>query len=194
MAARLTLEFQHHNASTAREARDVVQSIYTDARAESIAGGDPFYAVDAFMNRFDAYTDPRNSGFALAVARLPDGTPIGQAWGWPLPPNAAWWTGLLTEPEGGFTRETGARTFALSEIMVRRAWTGQGVAHALHDELLRTRPEERATLLVNQTNTRAATAYLRWGWRKTAELRPGWPDAPLMDVLILDLPPEPAGT
>jgi len=51
-----------------------------------------------------------------------------------------------------------------------------------------TRTEERATLLVSQTNSRAATAYAHWGWRKAAELRPGWPDAPLMDVLILPLP------
>jgi hypothetical protein len=29
----------------------------------------------------------------------------------------------------------------------------------------------------------------KWGWRKVAQLRPGWPDAPLFDVLILPLRP-----
>ena len=72
--------------------------------------------------------------------------------------------------------------------MVRREWTGQGIAHALHDELLRRRPETRATLLVEPDNTRAYRAYVSWGWKRVAQLRPGWPDAPIFDVLILDLP------
>ena len=91
------------------------------------------------------------------------------------------------EPEPGFTDEDGSRTFALSEIMVRRPWTGRGVAHALHDELLRGRNEKRATLLVELGNDVAYRAYTAWGWRKVARLRPGWPDAPLYDVLILPL-------
>ena len=96
--------------------------------------------------------------------------------------------GLDAEPEPGFTIEDGQRTFALSEIMVRQKWTGRGVAHALHDELLSTRPEKRATLLVEPENTVAYRAYTAWGWQKVAQLRPAWPDAPLFDVLILPLP------
>ena len=93
------------------------------------------------------------------------------------------------EPAGGlFTEEDGKRTFAFSEIMVRQAWTGRGIAHALHDELLRGRDEQRATLLVEPDNPTAYRAYLRWGWRKVAQLRPAWPGAPLFDVLILPLP------
>jgi GNAT superfamily N-acetyltransferase len=72
--------------------------------------------------------------------------------------------------------------------MVRRDWTGQGVAHALHDELLQRRHETRATLLVRPENTTAYRAYTRWGWHPVAQLRPNWPDAPLMDVLIMPLP------
>jgi hypothetical protein len=41
---------------------------------------------------------------------------------------------------------------------------------------------------VRPDNSAAYAAYLRWGWRPVARLRPGWPDAPLMDVLILPLP------
>ena len=88
----------------------------------------------------------------------------------------------------GFTDEDGTRTFALSEIMVREDLTGQGLAHRLHDELLGRRPERRATLLVEPDNTAAYRAYTRWGRSKVAELRPGWPDAPLWDVLIRPLP------
>jgi ribosomal protein S18 acetylase RimI-like enzyme len=64
----------------------------------------------------------------------------------------------------------------------------RGIVHALHDELLRERPESRATLLVLPDNTTAYRLYTRWGWRKAGQLRPSWPDAPLLDVLILPLP------
>lgn len=111
----------------------------------------------------------------------------GGAAGWPLNATTAWWTGISHEPEPDFTRENGRRTFALSEIMVATDWSGKGIAHALHDELLSARHEQRATLLVEPENVMAFRAYLHWGWRKVAELRPGWPDAPLFEVLIRDL-------
>lgn len=95
---------------------------------------------------------------------------------------------LIGDIEPTFTDEDGKRTFALSEIMVRKAWTGRRIAHALHGRLLLGRAEARATLLVNPANETAYRIYLRWEWRKVAQLRPGWPDAPLFDVLILPLP------
>jgi hypothetical protein len=96
--------------------------------------------------------------------------------------------GLTAELEPGFTDEDGTRTFGLSEIVVRHAWTGRGIAHRLHDELLTGRYESRASLTVDPHNDVAYRAYLRWGWREVAKLRPGWPDAPLFDVLVLPLP------
>jgi GNAT superfamily N-acetyltransferase len=148
----------------------------------------PFDSVDQFMHRFDSYA--RRDGFDLVVAYI-DNKPVGQTWGWPLREADAtrgWWAGLLNQPEPGFTDENGARTFALSEIMVDHRHTGRGIAHAMHDELLRGRAEKRATLLVKPDNNPAYRAYLHWGWKKVHQLRPGWPDAPLFDVLILPLP------
>lgn len=125
------------------------------------------------------------------VIAFDQGEPVGQTWGWPLGPNAAWWTGLTEEPEPGFAEEDGARTFALSEIMVRQGWTGRGVAHALHDALLSTRQERRATLLVEADNQTAYRAYESWGWRRVSQLRPAWDDAPTFDVLVRPLPVRP---
>ena len=138
------------------------------------------------MSRFDAYTTA--PGFELVIAYTDDGEAVGQAWGWPLGAESKWGAGLAAEPEPGFTREDGTRTFALSEIMVRRPCTSQGIAHALHDELLHGRSEQRAALLVRPANAFAYRAYTRWGWRPVAQLRPDWPNAPLFDVLILPLP------
>lgn len=112
---------------------------------------------------------------------------MGQAFGYTLPPGARWWQGLTTPVPEGFTDESGQRTFALNELMVVPEWQGQGVAHALHDELLRGRSEERATLLVREDNTSAQNAYARWGWSKIGKLRP-YPDAPHFDSLIIELP------
>lgn len=178
------LSFQRFDTAGARRQRDTVELIYCDAYAEQIASGGPFESAEAAMIRFDAYTS--RDGFDLVIGYL-SGEPVGQAWGWALTPASAWWRGLLAEPEPGFTVENGTRTFALSEIMVRRNWTGRGIAHALHDELLRDRHETRATLLVRPDNATAYAVYTHWGWRKVAQLKPGWPDAPLLDVLILPL-------
>jgi GNAT superfamily N-acetyltransferase len=38
--------------------------------------------------------------------------------------------------------ETGQRTFAFNELMVRPQWRRRGYATALHDALLRHRPED----------------------------------------------------
>ncbi|KAB2350205.1 GNAT family N-acetyltransferase [Actinomadura rudentiformis] len=190
MADHQKVSFRRFDATGARQLRDTVELIYRDAYADAIASGDPFDSVEQFMHRFDAYTAPER-GFELVVAYTTDGEPVGQSWGWPLGERSAWWNGLDEEPEPGFTQEDGHRTFALSEIMVRRSWTGQGVAHALHDELLAGRTEQRATLLVEQDNHNAYRAYRSWGWKKVGRLHPGWADAPWFDVLMLPLPVAP---
>ncbi|MEU4310991.1 GNAT family N-acetyltransferase [Nocardia sp. NPDC024068] len=183
-------EMRHHTAAQAREIRAAVEDIYRRSYIEAIASGDPFDSPEAFMRRFDAYTAPdRLPGFDLVVAYL-DGAPAGQTWGWPLRPGAAGWDGVQLDDADAaqFTAEDGHRTFALSEIMVCSGHSGRGIARALHDELLRGRPEQRATLLVEPDNERAYARYRKWGWYRVGWLRPGWDDAPIFDALILDLP------
>ncbi|WP_024800122.1 GNAT family N-acetyltransferase [Nocardia sp. BMG51109] len=183
------LEFEHCDAAAARSIRDTVEDIYRRSYVQAIASGDPFDSPSEFMRRFDSYTDPRNRGFAYVIARV-DGKPAGQIWGWSLPENARWWTGLnldIGDDLEEFTAEDGTRTFGLSEIMVCTEYAGRGVARALHDELLGSRTELRATLLVEADNERAYQRYRAWGWHRIGWLRPGWPDAPKFDVLIRDL-------
>jgi GNAT superfamily N-acetyltransferase len=163
------LKFRRFDAQTARAVRDIVALLHRDAYAEAIASGDPFESHEAFMQRFDAHT--AHPALDLVIAYIKD-EPVGQIWGWPEQPSG---TGAET-------------TFSLAEIMVRKAWTGQGIAHALHDELLGTRTEQQAELYVQPGNARAYGAYLKWGWRKVGETRPNLPDAPVFDVLVLPLP------
>jgi len=71
--------------------------------------------------------------------------------------------------------------------MVRERWRGRGLGHALHDDILAGRREERATLLVEQDNKAALAAYTSWGWAKFGKPRPSWAGAPELDTLILRL-------
>ncbi|MFK4070432.1 GNAT family N-acetyltransferase [Streptomyces sp. NPDC029674] len=84
--------------------------------------------------------------------------------------------------------ETGTRTYALSELMVREPWRKTGTARRLHDALLNTRTEERAMLLVNQSHPKVHALYESWGWQTLGDLRPHIPDAPLFHAMLLPLP------
>ena len=175
--------FTHHDADSAEGIFDsVIVPVYEVTHADVISN--PFYSAQRFAERVHGYL--KAPGFEL-VAAYADGEPIGQAFGYALPPGARWWGGLTTPVPEGFTDETGVRTFALNELMVQPGWQRRGFAHALHDELLSGRPEQRATLLVREDNEPAQAAYARWGWRKAAKLQP-FPDAPVFDALILPLP------
>jgi len=115
----LDVSFRRYGAAEARRLSDTVEALYVSSYVDAIASGDSFNSVEAFMSRFRAYSS--QPGFDLVLA-YHDEQAIGQAWGWPLSADTGWWTGLRTEPEPGFTREDGRRTFALSEIMVVREW------------------------------------------------------------------------
>ena len=182
---RLGVSFRQYSNREARKLRQLVERIYKESYTAAIASGHSFDSVEAFMNRYDSYSSRPEFDHVVAYH---DGRPIGQAWGWPLNQKTRWWTGLDAEPDPTFTKEDGRRTFALSEIMVVRDWTGKGIAHGLHDVLLTARKEERATLLVEPDNEPARRAYENWGWRRVAHLRPSWDDAPTFDVYIKNLP------
>ncbi|MFC8703283.1 GNAT family N-acetyltransferase [Streptomyces anulatus] len=89
------------------------------------------------------------------------------------------------------TAETGTRTYALFELMVREPWRKTGVARQLHNTLLASRREERATLLVDQTHPKVHALYESWGWATLGDLRPQLDDAPLFHAMLLGLPVAP---
>lgn len=181
MEATITL----HDGGTALDLTDsVIIPLYEATHADLL--GNPFYSTPRFVERLRAYAS--RDGFGLAVARSVSGEPLGQAFGYPLPPGSRWWDGLVTPVADRFTEETGSRTFAFNELMVRPDRQRQGIARTLHDALLASRHEQRATLLVRADNTPARTAYTRWGWQAVAQLQP-FPDSPVYNALILELPP-----
>ncbi|MFI7095483.1 hypothetical protein [Streptomyces lydicus] len=111
----------------------------------------------------------------------------GYAYGAPLPEGARWWGGLLTDVPANVVAETGTRTYAFSELMVRRTWRKTVTGRRLHDALLAARTEERATLLVDQDNPKVRALYESWGWQTLGDLRPSLPNAPLFHAMLLPL-------
>jgi ribosomal protein S18 acetylase RimI-like enzyme len=182
MTTKPGVTFAHHDASSAEQVvESVIVPIYEATHADVIH--DPFYGADRFVERARGYM--KAPGFEIVTAEV-DGKPVGLALGYALPVSARWWQGLTTPVEPELIAETGRRTFALCELMVHPDWQRHGIAHAVHDELLHHRPEERATLLVREDNTAAQAAYAKWGWTKLGKLKP-YPDSPNYDALVLSL-------
>jgi GNAT superfamily N-acetyltransferase len=129
----------------------------------------------------------RQPGFVLAEARH-GAYLVGYASGMPLRSSTSWWKDLTTPVPAEVTTEHPGRTFALNELLVRPSWRRQGIAGALHDLMLSSRPEQRATVAVPPGATPAQSAFRKWGWSKVARTRGTHPRSPVLDVLITALP------
>lgn len=170
---------QHHPAEAVPGMRDELLAVHVDARAELL--GQPFYSAERFWERFESYI--RQPGFDLVTGSV-GGLLVGYAFGSTLPKGSRWWSDV-EGADPGFTVETGTRTFAFREILVRKAFQRRGYAHRLHDELLARRPEQRATLLVRSDNP-ARLLYRRWGWTQVGFAQP-FPDSPRFESMVLEL-------
>jgi ribosomal protein S18 acetylase RimI-like enzyme len=129
----------------------------------------------------------RQPGFVLAEARH-GGYLVGYVSGMPLRPSTSWWRHLTTPLPAEVTTEHPGRTFALTELAVRASWRRQGIAAALVGLILTGRPEERAALTVPPGAAPAQNAFRAWGWNKVARTRGIEADAPVLDVLVTELP------
>jgi ribosomal protein S18 acetylase RimI-like enzyme len=153
-----------------------------------VYGAPPYFMpADAgtFGRRFRVQC--RQPGFALAEARS-GGYLVGYASGMPLRPSTSWWRGLTTPLPEDVVTEYQGRTFSVVDLLVRAAWRRQGVGATLHDLLLRSRHEERATLVVWPEATAAQHAFQSWGWHKVARTRDSGSAAVVADVLVTELP------
>jgi len=175
--------FSRHSAAEVPAILDELCEVYADAYGE-VAGEDPNVKAAAFRQRALSALEARNYELVTAHA---DGRIVGFVFGYSLRPEREWWKGLNPEPPEGFTTETGDRTVVLAEIEVLKAWQGRGVGHALHDEFLRDRHEERATLAANPAATATHALYEGWGWTRMGKV-PGRPGAYYKEYVRFVLP------
>jgi GNAT superfamily N-acetyltransferase len=156
-----------------------------DVRALHVETSDEADDGQRFAGQFRVWC--RQPGFVLAEARH-GGYLVGYVSGMPLRPSTSWWRHLTTPLPTGVTTEYPGRTFALTGLLVRASWRKQGIGRSLHDRILRHRPEERATVTVPPAATPAQSAFRAWGWRKVARTRDPDSGAPVLDILVTDLP------
>ncbi|WFE33097.1 GNAT family N-acetyltransferase [Micromonospora sp. WMMD975] len=171
------LDLRHHTAVEAAPLVDELVALYLQV----YVGGGEFHSEDRYRRQLAAHMS--RDGWSLVTA-MAGGRLAGYIYGFPLPAETGWWAGIEQPIPSGFVAETGRRTFAISELLVQPQWRRQGVARALHDQLLSRRAEDRATLLVDPENSVARRVYDSWGWRHVTHLTPAWDDAPRFMVLI----------
>jgi hypothetical protein len=174
-----SLEIRRRVAVDLEEIRPELLAVYAEVYADRLH--EEFHSVARFDERLGWNAEV--PGFSAAVCYL-HGRPVGYAFGCTLQPGTRWWNGLRTEVPDGATEETGSRTFALSELMVTEKVRGTGAASRIHDGLLRDRPEERVTLLVERDHPKVRAVYESWGYEQLGEMLP-FPDAPLYDAMVL---------
>ncbi len=180
MTSQPELDLQHYGNADASAIRVLLLDVHDEVYEGS---DDPLAGRDAFARFVDHWSG--RDRFACVVG-YDQGIPVGYAYGAPLSPATTWWAKVAPPLPEEFTAETGTRTFALSELMVRNRWRGTGAARTIHDELLRSRPEERATLLVHKEHGRVRALYQGWGYRTVGEAVP-FEGAPLLCAMVLDL-------
>ncbi|WP_063772592.1 GNAT family N-acetyltransferase [Streptomyces sp. NRRL S-495] len=167
----------HYHHELPLDFDQLLLGIHVDARADRM--------LDPFTQRFHLVVDhwTRRPGFSCVVSY--DGRePTGFAYGAPLAAGREWWRGLLDPAPDP------AATFGLSELMVRPAWRGQGLAERLHDALLEDRPEDLVCLLAEAGRPRAQARCESWGYHRVGPTRPV-AGSPAYTVMLRRLRPVP---
>jgi GNAT superfamily N-acetyltransferase len=175
------LTLTHYGPAHADQVRQQLIDVYAEVYARETQS-DPFFSVARFAERLTGHS--ANPGWACVIGHV-EGQPVGYAYG--RPDSEREWREMDTVIDDAvYEYGVAGDMFGLCEIMVRQPWRGAGVAKTIHDDLMRERPESRASLLVEQAHPRVRATYERWGYRAVATSQP-YPDAPAYDALVLEL-------
>ncbi|ANS65502.1 hypothetical protein SLINC_3278 [Streptomyces lincolnensis] len=180
MTTHAELDLRHYGHTDAHTIRELLLDIHDEVYAKS---DDPLATRDAFAKFVDHWS--ANKAFACVLAH-DRGQAVGYAYGAPLSPSTTWWSKVTPPLPEPFATETGHRTFALSELMVRTPWRGTGAARHIHDTLLASRSEQRVTLLVHKEHVKVRALYESWGYEVVGEAVP-FEGAPELCAMVLSL-------
>lgn len=177
------LTFRH--VTDVEDVRQLLLDIHVEVRGGFGMMDRPFYAVERFNERLSSYAS--RTGWESVIAYQGE-EPVGYAFATPLGPDTAWWEDMVPPLPDHYVEETGTRTLALNEILVRAPWRGIGVARRVHEELLAGRNEQRVTLLVNPlvADGRLQAVYEAWGYEQIATQQP-FPDSPVFAAMMRPL-------
>ena len=124
--------------------------------------------------------------FGIAVARVGVEL-VGFAYGYTVPTDTKRWSRLVEPLSVQVASEWPGRTFMLFDFAVRRFYRGRGLGRALHDRLLGSRTEQRATLSVEPETVDSKRIYEHWGWRQIGQsIGTAGDSSPMFDVYLRD--------
>lgn len=175
------LTTKRHDADGMQAQKAELLAVYQEVYTERLS--QPFFYPERFWHRLEGYA--ARDGFRLVTGRVGNEL-VGFTLGETLPAGSGWWRGFKGHVDPELLHETGSRTFAINELMVRRAWRRRGYAKALSDALLEGRTEDRATLLVRAENKPAYSAYLSWGFAVIGQVQP-FDDSPVYEAMVKEL-------
>lgn len=181
MTSASVLTLTHYGPAQFPTVRQQLLDVYAGVYVTE-AAVDPFFSLPRFAARLDGHAS--HPAWACVVGSIQD-EPVGYAYG--RPDSEREWREMTTV-SGPEVREygVGGHMFGLCEIMVRKPWRGAGIARTIHDDLMRERPEPRASLLVEREHPQVRATYERWGYEAVGTSQP-YEDAPLYDAMVLDL-------
>ncbi|WP_086859656.1 GNAT family N-acetyltransferase [Streptomyces milbemycinicus] len=160
--------------------RPILLDVYAEVWAKE-AATDPFLSVERFNERLSGHT---SGGDWTCVIGEVGGKTVGYAYG--RLDSVSEWHEVLNPVDPGVHDYGSDGTFGLCEIMVRAPWRGKSIARGIHDELMRQRTEDRASLLVDHERPKVRALYEKWGYHRVGEMQP-YPDSPRYDVMVFPL-------
>lgn len=175
--------YQVGGAAVATDHMDAICALYDDVFSRP-----PFHWRDdeSLMHRDRLAHLLTDSSFGIVVA-LAQETLIGFAYGFTLSADTQRWKHVTKPLPTETAREWPGRTFMLFDFAVLTHARGKGVGRTLHDRLLGSRPEQRATLTVQPTAADTKSIYEHWGWYEVGQMEGGeTAAAPIFDVYLRD--------
>ncbi|MFI6687997.1 GNAT family N-acetyltransferase [Streptomyces sp. NPDC050485] len=177
-----TIKLHRYGIDQLEQIRPTLVALYAEVYAADIER-DPFFSVERFTERLAGHASRPSWE---AVVAYDGGEAAGYAYASCLPEKTGWWTHMLQPLTEVETRETGQRTLALFELMVRAPWRSSGLAQRIHEKLLTDRAEERVTLLVDPEHPKVKALYESWGYHDIGGQQP-FPDAPIYATMLRQL-------
>jgi ribosomal protein S18 acetylase RimI-like enzyme len=171
------------NADLAAAHLDAICTVYDDVFSRP-----PFFWRDdesvLHRERLDQLLTNPTFGITTALARQ---DLVGFAYGFTLPATTRRWSNLTGPLPDETTRKWPGRTFVLFDFAVLPTARGLRVGKTLHNKLLASRAEQRATLTVQPTAADTKAIYQHWGWREVGQMEGGpTAAAPMFDVYLRD--------
>ncbi|MFI6112736.1 GNAT family N-acetyltransferase [Kitasatospora sp. NPDC051164] len=178
------LDLSRHTPAASKAIADDLVDVYSEVYDAEPYRGDPFFSTNTYADRIHAAFDM--PGFEVVTAHLADtGQLVGYVHGVTLAADKPWWVSLGDQRPGEAQAAAEAeQVFWLRELMVLPAFGNRGIGRSLHDAMVAGRSEPWTTLTCITDNEPARSAYPRWGYQVTGQIKHA-PESPLYDAMIL---------